>query len=118
MDIGSFESGRSVPQWLKDYRVCLTDANDYCKQSSKSVDFRFHYMKVELFTLNMIEFHFTEASEGEKISRYETIRLNDIIIDDRAYDTSKVGEIAVNYISNCSVFITAHSLLICLKIFQ
>ena len=75
-----------APQWLKDYRVCLTDASDYCKQGSQNADFRFHYM-VELFTLNMTEFHFTEASEGEKISRYETIRSKDIIIGDRAYGT-------------------------------
>ena len=68
-----------APEWLKEYRVCLTDASDYCKQGSKNADFRFHYM-MELFTLNMAEFHFTEASEGEKINRYETIKPKDIII--------------------------------------
>ena len=29
---------------------------------------------IELFTFNMADFHFTEASEGEKIRRYETIQ--------------------------------------------
>lgn len=43
------------------------------KQGSLNADFRFHHM-VELFTLNMAEFHFTEASEGEKISQYETFK--------------------------------------------
>lgn len=60
------------PEWLKGCRVCLTDASDYSKQGSKNADVRFHHM-VELFTLNIVEFHFTEASEGEKISRYEKI---------------------------------------------
>lgn len=76
------------PEWLKEYRVCLTDASDYCRQGSKNADFRFHYM-IELFTLSMTEFHFTEASEGEKISRYEKIKPKDIIIADRAYGTIK-----------------------------
>lgn len=75
-----------APTWLKEYRVCLTDASDYCKQGSKNADFRFHYM-MELFSLNMVEFHFTEANEGEKISRYENIKSKDIIIGDRAYGT-------------------------------
>lgn len=75
-----------APKWLKEYRVCLTDASDYCKQGSKNADFRFHYM-MELFTLNMAEFHFTEASEGERINRYETIKPKDIIIGDRIYGT-------------------------------
>lgn len=74
------------PEWLKDYRVCLTDASDYCKQGSKNADFKFHYM-IELFSLNMVEFHFTGANEGEKIGRYENIRPKDIIIGDRAYGT-------------------------------
>lgn len=75
-----------APQWLNGYRVCLTDASDYCKQGSQNADFRFHYM-MELFSLNMVEFHFTEASEGEKISRYESIKPKDIIIGDRIYGT-------------------------------
>lgn len=76
------------PEWLKDRRVCLVDASDYSKQGSKSADVRFHHM-VELFTLNMAEFHFTEASEGERVSRFEEIRPDDIIIADRAYGTVK-----------------------------
>lgn len=76
------------PEWLKGYRVCLTDASDYSKQGSKNADVRFHHM-VELFTLNIVEFHFTEASEGEKISRYEKIKPKDIVIADRAYGTIK-----------------------------
>lgn len=77
-----------LPEWLEDYRVCLVDASDYSKQGSFNADFRFHSM-VELFTLNMAEFHSTQASEGETISRYETIQEKDIIIADRAYDTIK-----------------------------
>lgn len=82
------------PQWLEGYRVCLVDASDYSKQGSLNADFRFHSM-VELFTLNMAEFHFTQASEGEKISRYETIQEKDIIIADRAYGTIKGMEYVV-----------------------
>lgn len=75
-----------VPQWLKEYRVCLTDASDYSKHGSKNADFRFHHM-IELFSFNIVEFHFTEASEGEKINRYQKIKPKDIIIADRAYGT-------------------------------
>lgn len=83
------------PEWLKGYRVCLTDASNYSKQGSKNADFRLHHM-VELFTLNIVEFHFTEASEGEKISRYETIQSKDIIVADRAYGTIKGMEYVIN----------------------
>lgn len=76
------------PEWLKDYRVCLTDASNYSKKGSKQADVRFHYM-VELFTLNMVEMYFTGAEEGEKLSRYQKIREKDIIIGDRAYGTIK-----------------------------
>lgn len=79
------------PEWLKKYRVCLADASDYSKQGSKNADFRFHHM-IELFSLNIVEFHFTKASEGEKISRYEKIKAKDIIVADRAYGTIKSME--------------------------
>ena len=83
------------PQWLDDYRACLVEASNYSKQGSFNADFRFHSM-VELFTLNMVEFHFIEASEREKISRYQTIQEKDMIIADRAYGTIKGMEYVVS----------------------
>ena len=83
------------PEWLKDYRVCLTDASDYSKQGSKNADVRFHHM-IELFTFNIVEFYFTEASEGEKISRFKNLQSKDIIIADRAYGTIKGMEYVVS----------------------
>lgn len=83
-----------APEWLRNYRVCLTDASNYSKQGSKNADVRFHLM-IELFTLNIVEFHFTEANEGEKISRYEAIQAKDIIIADRAYGTIKGMEYVI-----------------------
>lgn len=74
------------PEWLKNYRVCMTDASDYSKPGSKQSDMRFHYM-TELFTLNMVEMYFTDASEGEKITRYTKIQPDDIILADRIYGT-------------------------------
>ena len=76
------------PEWLEEYRVLLADASNYSKPGSNRSDFRFHCM-TELFTLNMEEFYFTEASEGEKILRYEKIHEKDIVIADRAYGTIK-----------------------------
>lgn len=74
------------PEWLRENRVLLVDASDYSKQGSNRADFRFHCMS-ELFTLNIEEFHFTEADIGEKISLYENIREKDIVTADRAYGT-------------------------------
>lgn len=76
------------PEWLKDYRVCVVDASDYAANGSKQADFRLHYM-VELFTLNATEMYFTDASEGETLTRYQNIREHDLILADRAYGTLK-----------------------------
>ena len=74
------------PEWLKSYRVCMVDASDYSKPGSCQADMRFHCM-TELFTLNAVEMYFTDASEGERMNRYEKIQEKDLIIADRAYGT-------------------------------
>lgn len=76
------------PEWLKIYNVKLVDASDYACNGSRGTDFRFHYM-VNLFTLNSAESYFTDASEGETLTRYKNICKNDIIVADRGYCTCK-----------------------------
>lgn len=76
----------TAPEWLKGYRVCVVDASNYSKLGSNTTDFRLHYM-MELFNLNMTEHYFTDASEGEKLTRYQKIQKNDLILADRAYAT-------------------------------
>lgn len=76
------------PEWLKGYRVNLVDASDYACNGSRGADFRFHYM-VELFTLNTTEMYFTNASEGETLTRYKNIKEKDIIDADRGYCSIK-----------------------------
>lgn len=76
------------PEWLKERRVCIVDASDYAAKGSHNADFRLHCM-AELFTLNLVEFHFTPASEGETLTRYQNIKEHDLILADRAYGTLK-----------------------------
>ena len=76
------------PEWLKGYNVNLVDASDYACSGSRGSDFRFHYM-VNLFTLNSVEMYFTDAFEGETLTRYENINEKDIIVADRGYCTTK-----------------------------
>lgn len=77
------------PEWLKGRRPCLIDATDEPLPGSNKADYRLHYC-VELFSLKMVEQHFTKAREGEKLSRFEKINSKDIIIADRGY-SSKIG---------------------------
>ena len=74
------------PKWLENHRVCIVDASDYAKPGSNQADFRLHY-QMELFSLSLVEMHFTTAKEGETLQRYEQIRENDLIIADRGYCT-------------------------------
>ena len=77
-----------APEWLNGKKVCLIDASDESKKGSNQADYRLHYC-VELFRLKMIEMHLTEASEGEKLARYQNIGKDDIVLADRAYGTIK-----------------------------
>lgn len=103
------------PEWLKKYRTCVVDASDYARNGSKGSDFRLHYM-MELFTLNATELYFTDASEGETLTRYQKIQENDLILADRAYGTikgmthvlSKRAHVAVRLRSNCFKFYLAN----------
>lgn len=76
------------PEWLKGYNVNIIDASDYACNGSRGSDFRFHYM-VNLFTLNSVEMYFTDASEGETLTRYKNINEKDIIVADRGYCAAK-----------------------------
>lgn len=82
------------PEWLKNKKVCLLDASDESINGSKKADYRLHYM-IELFHMELVEMHLTEAKEGEKLTRFENIGQNDIIIADRAYGTLRGIEYAV-----------------------
>lgn len=78
----------AVPQWLKDYRVCLVDASNASVPGSTGADYRLHYM-VEMFSLKMTEHHLTTAAEGETLTRYQNIQPKDLLIGDRIYGTLK-----------------------------
>lgn len=82
------------PKWLEGKRVCLLDASDESINGSKKADYRLHYM-IELYQLKLVERHLTEAKEGEKLSRFNEIGRNDIIMADRAYGTIKGIEYAL-----------------------
>lgn len=72
------------PEWLKKYNVNLVDASDYSCHGSRGSDFRFHYM-MNLFTMNTVEMYFTTAAEGETLTRYKSLKENDLIVADRGY---------------------------------
>ena len=72
------------PKWLSDYNVNLIDASDYSCIVSRGADFRLHYM-MNLFTMNTTEMYFTNASEGETLTRYNNIKEKDLIVADRGY---------------------------------
>ena len=74
----------SPPSWLKKYNVNLVDASDYSCHGSRGSDFRFHYM-MNLFTMNTVEMYFTTAAEGETLTRYKSLKENDLIVADRGY---------------------------------
>lgn len=82
------------PKWLEGKRVCLLDASDESINGSKKADYRLHYM-IELFQLKLVEKHLTQATEGEKLTRFSEVGKNDIIIADRAYGTLKGIEYAL-----------------------
>jgi len=82
------------PKCLEGKQVCMFDASTESINGSKKADYRLHYM-IELFQLKLIEMHLTEAKEGEKLSRFENIGKNDIIMADRAYGTVKGVEYAL-----------------------
>ncbi len=83
-----YEQGYATekPEYLKEYRVLLTDATKVSRQGSRTADFVLHSL-VELFTLTPAELHQTDASCGETIANFDKIRKNDLAVGDRAYST-------------------------------
>ena len=74
------------PDWLKEFRVLLTDATTVSKPGSQTVDYRLHDL-VELFTLRVVEHRLTGIETGETIKNFSSIGSGDLIIGDRAYGT-------------------------------
>ena len=74
------------PEWLKEKNVRLIDATDESQVGSRQADYRLHYC-VELFSLCMVEMHLTEASKGEKLTNFNNLCKDDVILADRAYGT-------------------------------
>lgn len=75
-----------APEWLKNHHVCLVDATNESKPGSHKTDYRLHYM-IDLFSLCMKEMHLTTGAEGERISRFETLGKDDLVLADRIYGT-------------------------------
>ena len=74
------------PDWLKEFRVLLTDATTVSKPGSQTIDYRLHDL-VELFTLRVVEHRLTGIETGETIKNFSSIGSGDLIIGDRAYGT-------------------------------
>lgn len=72
------------PGWLEGKRVCLIDASDQAVYGSKTSDYRLHY-GVDLFTLDVVEMHLSEITQGERVGNFEYFGAGDVVIGDRAY---------------------------------
>jgi hypothetical protein len=96
------------PEWLWERRVCLVDATDESIKGSKSADWRLHYM-VELFTLDTVETHLTNAKKGETLVNFSKIKSGDIVIADRAYGTITSIEHVLDYEADYIVRIRANA---------
>jgi hypothetical protein len=74
------------PAWLLKKEVCLIDGSDEPVYGSEESNFRLHYC-VNLFSLSMKEMHLTQIETGEKLSNFESLGIDDVVVADRAYGT-------------------------------
>ena len=70
------------PEWLRDYRVTIADATKVMGKELYTL-----HMMIELFSLSVAEEILTDASTGESMTNFQSIRKNDLMVADRAYGT-------------------------------
>jgi hypothetical protein len=81
------------PEWLQHRRVVAVAATTEESKDAARTGWNLHYMQ-DIFTLETIELKLTDGRTGEKLSNFEKVDWNDIIIGDRAYGTLKTIEYA------------------------
>jgi hypothetical protein len=93
----SIEAGLigSRPEWLGSKRVLAVDATKEESVDKEKTTWNLHYM-VDLFTLETAELKLTDEKTGEKLSNFDNIGWNDIIMGDRGYGTLKSIEYALS----------------------
>lgn len=75
------------PEWLEDQEVILIDGSDISLKGSGGSDYRLH-MAFNLFDCCYKSLEITQASEGEKLQRYEPEKRS-ISVGDRGYVSLK-----------------------------
>jgi hypothetical protein len=87
------------PGWLSKYnRICLVDTTRVSLEGSDNADYNLHYM-LDLFTLDTLEMKLTGSDCGEKLTNFNKLGKNDLMLCDRVYGTLT----SINYaISNGS----------------
>jgi len=83
------------PEWLQYKRVLACDMTEEESVDAERTGWHLHYM-MDIFTLEASEIKLTDEKTGEKLSNFEEIGWNDIIIGDRAYGTLKSIEYALS----------------------
>jgi hypothetical protein len=81
------------PEWLQYRRVMAVDATTEESKDAVRTGWNLHTM-MDIFTLEANEIKLTDEKTGEKLSNFNEIGWNDIIIGDRAYGTIKSIEYA------------------------
>jgi hypothetical protein len=82
------------PEWMGQMRVLGVDATTEESKDAKRQGWNLHYM-VDIFSLESVEIKLSDEKTGEKLSNFEKVGWNDIIIGDRAYGTVKSIEYAL-----------------------
>jgi hypothetical protein len=83
------------PEWLGIKRVLAVDATKEDSLDKEKTTWNLHYM-MDMFTLESVEIKLTDEKTGEKLSNFEEIGWNDIIMGDRGYGTLKSIEYALS----------------------
>lgn len=83
------------PDWLQYKRVLACDVTEEESVDAERTGWHLHYM-MDIFTLEAAEIKLTDEKTGEKLSNFEEMGWNDIIIGDRAYGTLKSIEYALS----------------------
>ena len=72
------------PAWLAGKRVVIVDGTEEPVYGSKESNYRLHYC-IDMFTLAMKEMKLTDTKRGEKLSNFETVGKEDVVVADRGY---------------------------------
>ena len=74
------------PKWLQNKNVLLVDGSEDTKGGKNPNYYMLHY-SVELFTLSVREILLSDIKTGEKLSNFNKLGKEDIVMGDRAYTT-------------------------------